>query len=88
MDVTQTNVALFKPTTSSLATGSYTDPLLNNNVSVVYTPAMGVNGVIDADNAFGDMVNFPCDGTGWWRVDLGECVCVYCGDWAFYCLCV
>ena len=32
---------------------------------------MGVDGVIDMESPAGNMVNTPCDGTGWWQVDLG-----------------
>ena len=63
-DTTLTNVALFKTTTASVG-ALYTD------ASGSYTPSMGVDGVIDMDNAAGNMYNSPCDGSGWWQVDLG-----------------
>ena len=62
LDATLTNVALYKNTTSSHM--SYTDPVQG----FVSVPANGVNGVIDMDNVTGDMVNHPCDGSGWWQV--------------------
>jgi len=66
LDVTMTNVALFKPTTSSLS--SYTDPASG----VTSLPSFGNDGIIDMDNATaGNMANYPCDGSGWWQVDLG-----------------
>ena len=60
MDKTYMNVALNKPTTSSAQFGTS-------------TAAMGVNGVIDFDNAAaGDMTNSSaCDGSAFWQVDLG-----------------
>ena len=65
-DITQTNVALLKPVTSSLSSGIYTDA-----TGAQYTPSMGNDHNIDMDNATGNMANFPCDGSGWWQVDLG-----------------
>ena len=58
-----TNVALYKPTTSSLSL--YTDPVYN----VTSLPSYGNDGIIDMDNLTGgNMVNYPCDGSGWWQV--------------------
>ena len=63
-DSTYTNVALLKSSTSSSLVTS--DP-------TAYSPAMGVDGVIDMDNvASGNMVlSSACNGAGWWQVDLG-----------------
>ena len=59
-DTTYTNVALLKTATASAQNGTF-------------TAAMGVNGVIDMDNATsGDMTaSTKCDGSAWWMVDLG-----------------
>ena len=64
-DTTYTNVALFKPVTGSAPW--FVDPATGSNSTL----SMGNDGVIDMDNAAGNMANFPCDGSGWWRVDLG-----------------
>ena len=63
-DTSYTNVALYKPVTGSQS--SYTDA-----AGIQYTLSMGNDNIIDMDNATGNMVNFPCDGSGWWQVDLG-----------------
>ena len=46
---------------------SYVDPLLK----FTSLPSYGNDAIIDFDNVTGNQVNFPCDGTGWWQVDLG-----------------
>ena len=66
LDVTLANVALYKNTTASVA--SYADPTFGGFTSF---PAYGVDGVVDMDSAAGNMVNFPCDGSGWWQVRCG-----------------
>ena len=70
-DNTMTNVALYKPTSQSAASGplsQYTDVTLGFTSFSSY----GVDGIIDQDNmAGGNMVNLPCDGSGSWSVDLG-----------------
>ena len=70
LDATLTNVALYKPTMMG-GEGSqlnfYTDPL----AGFVSYPSYGTDGIIDQDGPQGNMVNLPCDGTGWWTVDLG-----------------
>ena len=62
---TYSNVALFKPVTGS--------PQTNADGFGVYSLEMGNNGEVSFDTNGGDMVNTAaCDGTGYWRVDLGE----------------
>ena len=69
-DASMTNVALYKPTTHGA--GGYALPLYNDPVYYFTSYASyGVDGIIDMDNPIGNMVNLPCDGTGWWQVDLG-----------------
>ena len=66
-DNNMTNVAFFKNATMSTG-ATFTDS------NGVYTPAMGVDSLIDMDNIGGNMVSLPCDGSGWWQVDLGGVV--------------
>ena len=68
-DNTVTNVALYKPTSASLASYVSTTAPTSGTLSL---PSYGVDGIIEMDNATGgNMVNLPCDGSGWWQVDLG-----------------